>query len=65
MPGVALRREFRVSFLRAAALGVATALMVAPALAQECGDTAAGFDHWLNVFKQQAIGSGVSAGTVD
>ncbi len=65
MPGVALRFEFRIPSLRAAALGVAAALMVTPALAQQCGDSAGGFDSWLNGFKQQAIGSGVSPQTVD
>ena len=64
MLGVASYRRVVVFPLRAAALGVAAALLIfTPALAQECGDSAAGFERWLDGFKRQAMAAGVSSGT--
>mgnify|MGYP002718334511 CR=1 FL=1 len=48
------------------ALFAAGALMLsaAPALAQSCGDTGAGFDRWLQSFRQTAAQAGISQGTL-
>ena len=39
--------------------------LAAPAVAAQCGDTAAGFPAWLEAFKDEAKSSGVSARTVE
>jgi lytic murein transglycosylase len=41
------------------------ALGAAPARAAECGDSASGFEEWLNSFKQVAISNGISSEVVD
>lgn len=52
-----------VSFTRAAALA-AVLLSAAPALAQSCGNDAAGFSAWLDGFKQEAASQGIAARVV-
>ena len=39
--------------------------VVSPASAQSCGKTGAGFDQWLDGFKQQAVAQGISERTVN
>src|SRR3974377_2018771 len=53
------RSRVRTLIFAAAALGVASAR------AAECGDSAAGFEAWLNDFKQVALKDGVSPRAVD
>ena len=66
MPGNRSRRADLSRRIRAAALGGAAAtLLAAPALAQQCGDSAEGFQPWLDGFKQQAIEAGVTPETID
>jgi lytic murein transglycosylase len=66
MPGIASRSVCFVRRLRTAALGgVAAALLATPVLAQQCGDSADGFQRWLDGFKQQAIQAGISPATID
>lgn len=45
-------------------LALLLTLTTAPALAQSCGNDAAGFKAWVEVFKQDALAQGLSRGTV-
>ncbi|WP_062014815.1 lytic transglycosylase domain-containing protein [Aureimonas sp. AU4] len=54
----------RPSALRLVAAGV-LALMAGPALAQSCGNNAAGFAPWLASFKRQAAAQGISQNTIE
>ncbi|WP_279480888.1 lytic murein transglycosylase [Aureimonas sp. SK2] len=53
----------RLPLLRAA-LAAAALTFAAPALAQSCGNSSAGFGPWLESFKAQAVASGISRGTI-
>ena len=66
MPAIVWRRMQAIRRLGAATLvAAAAALLAAPASAQQCGDSAAGFERWLDGFKQQAIEAGVSPATAE
>lgn len=54
-------RRFKTIALVAAALSFGTGL----AEAAQCGNTAAGFDDWVQSFKQQAVQSGISQRVVE
>lgn len=47
-----------------AALAAAAISFAAPALAQSCGNSSAGFQPWLETFKRQAAASGISQETL-
>lgn len=51
--------------LQTLALGALLAAGASPALAQSCGNTAAGFPAWLAAFKSQAAAQGVSQNTLE
>jgi len=57
----------RLGFLKTAflAIAAAAALGAADARAADCGDSAAGFDEWLQSFKQVAIRNGISQQVVE
>ena len=49
---------------RGALLAGALIFGAAPAFAQSCGDTASGFEPWLEGFKQTAVSAGIGQGTI-
>jgi lytic murein transglycosylase len=51
-------------FLRAATIVVLAALVPTAALAQECGNSSAGFDPWLSRFKAKAAAQGISQSVI-
>ena len=55
----------RMTKFRATALFLTAALMAPPALAAQCGNTAAGFPAWVESFKKEAVKNGISAGVVN
>jgi lytic murein transglycosylase len=50
--------------LHAAALGLLLTTVAPSALAQECGNTGAGFDAWLSRFKAKAAAQGISSAAI-
>jgi lytic murein transglycosylase len=56
-----MRKSSPLASLHILILGAAlTALFAPPAFAANCGKTAAGFEQWLQSFKQQAAAQGIS-----
>jgi lytic murein transglycosylase len=56
-----MRKSSPLASLHTLILGAAlTALFAPPAFAANCGKTAAGFEQWLQSFKQQAAAQGIS-----
>jgi lytic murein transglycosylase len=58
------RRQPNLRALRAAAIGLVLAFPSGAALAQECGNTGAGFDSWLQRFKGKAAAQGISSSAI-
>ena len=58
--------NFRRTFLTAiAAAAMAAGLSAAPALAAQCGNSAAGFNQWKQQMAQEAVRAGISQRTVE
>jgi lytic murein transglycosylase len=63
VPNRTLRRA-NVLPLRSGVLALAILLPSAPALAQGCGNSGAGFDGWLQRFKDRAAAQGISSSAI-
>ena len=64
MPAQIVPRQPKVLGLKAAAVTLAIVSGSAAALAQECGNTGAGFDGWLTRFKGKAAAQGVPSSAI-
>ena len=60
-----LTGRFASALVLAALCASAAVLKPAPARAEQCGDTAAGFEEWLSGFKRTAAGAGISRAVID
>ena len=60
-----LAGRFASALVLAALCASAAVLEPAPARAEQCGDTAAGFEEWLSGFKRYAASLGISRSVID